>query len=423
MFDEQKITETQKLYTERRKGFNSGLICGIICTIFIVLAGLGGQYLYDTIVLKAVVVDDNQYNSVINKRSINKIEAMEEIIQTRFYQVENITNEELEEGLYRGLISALNDPYADYFSKDELIMAHASIEGVFYGIGALISYDEEKNLAVISGILEGGSAAESDLREGDYIIMVDDVDVTAYSSAEVVSLVRGQENTKVMLTIYREGVSDYITFDLIRKKALEKATVRSGFTEDANIGYIRIYEFDNITINQFNDALDELMENGIRGLIIDLRSNPGGNINSVNAIARRILPEGLIVYTEDRQGKRVEYTCDGKNELMIPLTVLVDQATASAAEILAGAIQDYQKGTVIGQQTFGKGIVQQIVNMSDNTAVKLTVSSYYTPLGRSLNGTGVTPDIIVELNHSAYYEDDIDTQFEEAMRVLKDKIY
>lgn len=418
----------EKQSSNKKKGFGAGFICGLVCCLFIVLAGYGGQLLYENIMLyysrySAVEEDNTEYDTLINARSINKIEAIEEIIRTNYYKADEINNEDMEIGMYRGILAALNDPYAQYYTADELIRINANIEGVFYGIGALISYDDDRKLAVISGIIEGGSAAESDLREGDYIVSVDDVDVTNYSSSEVVSLVRGQENTLVSITVYRESANDYITFDLIRKKILEKDNVTYGLTEDPNIGYIHISEFDNITIKQFNEALDGLKEHEIRGLILDLRSNPGGNIDSVTSIARRILPEGLIVYTEDSHGYRIDYRCDGENELEIPLVVLVNRFTASAAEILAGAIQDHEKGTVVGQETFGKSVVQRIVNMSDRTAVKLTVSTYYTPLGRNLGETGIIPDIKIDLDYEAYHRDGLDNQVEEAIRILTDKIY
>lgn len=409
-----------------KRGFGIGFVCGLTTCFFIVLAGLGGQYLYDNVLVyvyqKPAEIDTTEYDSVLNERSFNKIEVIEGYIDAYFYQAASITNSQLEEGLYRGLIDALDDPYAQYFSEEELIRTNANIEGVFYGIGALVSYDESRKLAVISGIIDGGSASESDLREGDYIVKVDDIDVTNFTSSEVVGLIRGKENTVVNVMIYREGVSDYITFELVRRR-VDKRTVDYGITEDENIGYIYISEFDNITVAHFIEALEDLKEQGIRGLVLDLRSNPGGSIGSVTAIARQILPKGLIVYTEDRQGNRDEYTCDGRRELDIPLTVLVNEYTASAAEILAGAIQDYNKGTVIGQKTFGKGVVQRIIDMPDNTAIKLTVSTYFTPLGRSLGETGLTPDIEIELDREAYYEEGIDNQLDKAMSVLKDIIY
>jgi carboxyl-terminal processing protease len=417
--------EEQKMRTNKR-GFGAGFVSGLICCLFIVLAGFGAQYLYDNVLVQVyqnpLQADMTEYDSVLNDRSLNKINAIEAIIENHYYQIDDVTNMQLEEGLYRGLVAALNDPYAQYFTEAELSSANDRIEGIFFGIGALISYDEEMELAVISGIIGGGSASESDLREGDYIVKVDDVDVTFYTSTEVVALVRGQENTIVSLTVYREGAPDYLVFELVRKR-VDRRTVEYGVTEDENIGYIYISEFDNVTIGHFIEALNDLKELGIRGLILDLRSNPGGNINSVTAIARQILPKGLIVYTEDRQGHREEYTCDGRRELEIPLTVLVNEHSASASEILAGAIQDYNKGTIIGQKTFGKGVVQRIINMSDNTAVKLTVSTYFTPLGRSLGDVGVIPDVEIELDREAYYTEGIDNQLNYAMSLLKELIY
>ena len=417
--------EEQKVKTNK-SGFGAGFVSGLICCLFIVLAGFGAQYLYDNVLVhvyqKPLQVDTTEYDSVLNERSLNKIDAIEAIIENHYYQVDDITKMQLEEGLYHGLVAALEDPYAQYFTEAELTKANDRIEGIFFGIGALISYDEEMELAVISGIIGGGSASESDLREGDYIIKVDDVDVTFSTSTEVVSLVRGQEDTIVSLTIYREGAPDYLVFELVRKR-VDKRTVEHGITEDENIGYIYISEFDNVTVGHFIEALNDLKELGIRGLILDLRSNPGGNINSVTAIARQILPKGLIVYTEDRQGNRDEYACDGKRELDIPLTVLVNEYSASAAEILAGAIQDHNKGTVIGQTTFGKGVVQRIINMADDTAVKLTVSTYFTPLGRSLGNVGVIPDVEIELDREAYYTEGIDDQLDYAMSFLQNLIY
>ncbi|MDR0220748.1 MAG: S41 family peptidase [Lachnospiraceae bacterium] len=408
--------------------YRLGFLFGVICSILGIVASFGGQYLVDNISLDlswlrpSYVEDNTDYDSVFNERTERKISDIEEAIRQNYYGYEDISYEELEVGLYRGLVDALTDPYAEYYTADEMVAANAHIQGVFYGIGALLSFDEDKKLTVISGILEGGSAEESDLREGDYIVKVDDVDVSGYSTTEVVSLVRGKENTVVTLTIYREGAPDYLIFELIRKKAIEQTSVSHGIMDDENIGYIRIYSFDNATVHQFAEALDELLGLGIKGLIIDLRSNPGGSLNAVNAIARRILPKGLIVYTEDSKGKREKYSCDGKNEIKIPLTVLVNEYSASASEILAGAVQDHNKGTVIGTTTYGKGSVQRIFNLPDGSGLKLTVSTYYTPLGRSLGGSGIVPDIEIELDRDAYYEDGTDSQLEKAMEVLKEEI-
>ena len=193
---------------------------------------------------------------------------------------------------------------------------------------------------------------------------------------------------------------------------------------DEETAYIQIVEFDDVTIDQFADALATAKGSGMKGLILDLRANPGGSLNAVVEVARMLLPEGLIVYTEDKYGEREEYTCDGTRQLEVPLVVLVDMNSASAAEILAGAIKDYGIGTLVGTTTFGKGIVQQIIPFSDGSAVKLTISSYFTPNGNNIHGIGIEPDIQCEFDAEAYYntENPYDNQLERAREVLKEKI-
>jgi carboxyl-terminal processing protease len=295
-----------------KKGFALGFLCGFITCLLVVIAGFGAQYLYMNVFSHiyrsepdpAYVEDATVYDTVINERSLEKIANLESIIKRNYFFYDDIDSYDLEVGLYRGLVEALGDPYAEYYTAEELIVTNADIEGRTFGIGAYISYDEDRRLAVITGFIEGGSAIESELREGDFIVKVDDVDVTSYTSTQVVALVRGQEYTPVQLTIYREGTPDYIVVDLIRKKALENETIRYGLMEDERIGYIYISRFENITLGQFEEALTELKEHDIEGLIIDLRYNPGGNLATVVDIARMLLPQGLIVYTEDSSGER-----------------------------------------------------------------------------------------------------------------------
>ena len=189
-----------------------------------------------------------------------------------------------------------------------------------------------------------------------------------------------------------------------------------------NIGYIRIREFDGVTVDQYTEAVAVLKEQGMEAMILDLRSNPGGDLTAVVDIARKILPAGLVVYTEDKNGERMEYTCDGENELQMPLVVLVNEYSASASEILAGAIQDYNKGTLIGTTTYGKGIVQRIHRLDDGTAIKLTVSAYFTPSGRNIHGIGIEPDIELEYDYEANEADGTDNQVLKAVEVLEGKM-
>ncbi|MBO5622252.1 MAG: S41 family peptidase, partial [Butyrivibrio sp.] len=189
--------------------------------------------------------------------------------------------------------------------------------------------------------------------------------------------------------------------------------------DNKEIGYLKINEFDDVTTDQFTEGMSELRASDIKGLIIDLRSNPGGSLQAVCDIARQILPKGLIVYTVDKEGNRENYSCDGEHEIDIPVVVLVNQYSASASEILTGAIKDYGLGKVVGVTTFGKGIVQRIFDLKDGTAIKLTVSDYYTPNGNNIHGIGIEPDIEVEFDADAYAEDKTDNQLDKAVEVMK----
>ena len=295
-------------------------------------------------------------------------------------------------------------------------------EGVYYGIGAYVSLDTEKNLPKISGVMEGSPAEEAGLRANDLIYEVNGVTTYGLTLTEAVALIKGEEGTEVNLTLVREGESDYLELTLTRRR-VEAPTVEYSMLE-GRIGYIRVTEFDSVTVNKFSEALYTVKNSAARGIILDLRGNPGGNLDAVVDMCNMILPEGMIVYTEDKYGNREEYTCDGENELQLPLVVLVDMNSASAAEIMAGAIKDYGIGTLVGTTTFGKGIVQQIMSFRDGSAVKLTISAYYTPNGNNIHGIGIEPDVLCEFDGEAYYgsEDHPDNQLEKAKEVLGELI-
>lgn len=409
----------------RFRGFVSGLIFGILISA----VAVGGVYITKNLIYfiqlrsqQTSADSGNSSGSVISTETLQKMKTIEEVIDAYYYG-EEVSTQELQDGIYKGMVSALNDPYSEYYTKEELEDTLSSNQGISYGIGAYISLNEEKNSAMISGVIEDTPAEEAGLREGDIICKVDGEDTIGLSVSEVVSLVKGQENTTVHLTIYREGEADYLELDVVRGKLIETETVQSGMLEDTNnIGYLRIREFDAVTVDQFNEAMAELRASDMKGLILDLRSNPGGDLTAVVEVARRLLPEGLVVYTENKAGERTEYTCDGAHEIQIPMAVLVNEYSASASEILAGAIKDYNKGTLIGTTTYGKGIVQRINQLDDGTAVKLTVSAYFTPSGTNIHGIGIEPDIELAYDYDAYDEDGTDNQVEKAIEILEGKI-
>lgn len=360
-------------------------------------------------------------DSFVDEQTISKLQTIGDTVKKYFYLSE-VEDDALEEGMYRGMLEALDDPYSEYYSAEELAQIMEQTEGIYYGIGAYVSLDTLTSLPKISGVIEGTPAQEADLRANDLIYQVDGVSTYGLSLDEAVAMIKGEEGTQVTLTIIREGEDDYVEL-MVTRRRVESPTVEFEML-DEETAYIQIVEFDDVTIDQFADALATAKGSGMKGLILDLRANPGGSLNAVVEVARMLLPEGLIVYTEDKYGEREEYTCDGTRQLEVPLVVLVDMNSASAAEILAGAIKDYGIGTLVGTTTFGKGIVQQIIPFSDGSAVKLTISSYFTPNGNNIHGIGIEPDIQCEFDAEAYYntENPYDNQLERAREVLKEKI-
>ena len=354
----------------------------------------------------------------VNEDTVAKMKVIENVIDTYFYK-EDVDKDAMVDGIFKGMVESLGDPYSEYYSKEELESLYQDSFGVYYGVGAYVSLDTATGLAKVSGIIADSPAEEADLRAEDIIYKVDDVDVTGMTLQETVSLIKGDENTTVKLTLIRDGKE--IEKEVTRRK-VESPTVKFEMLDDG-MAYIQITEFDTVTVDQFTEAMAMARGNDMKGLILDLRSNPGGNLSSVVSIAKQMLPKGLIVYTEDRDGNREEYSCDGSKELDVPMVVLVNGNSASASEILAGAIKDYGIGTLVGTTTFGKGIVQRPIELSDGSAVKLTISSYYTPNGINIHGIGIEPDVECEFDSERYYSDKAyDNQLEKAKEVLLQKM-
>lgn len=408
------VDESITLKNKEKKGFKKGMLLGIIVSLIVTLPVIG--------LLAAQVISISKVSgqSVVSKETTEKMRMVEDIIKSYYYKEEDIDIKRMEDGIYQGMISSLNDPYSVYYTEDELTDLQETTAGIYYGIGAYLSLDPTTSCARISGVISDTPAEEAGLRENDIIYQIDGETAQGLTLEEIVSRVKGEEGTQVHLTIYREGESDYLEIDVTRRK-IESPTVSYEMYENG-IGYIQITEFDDVTVDQFTDAYATIRGNQAKGLILDLRSNPGGNLSAVVAICQKILPEGLIVYTEDRNGNRTEYSSDGENQIDIPLVVLVNGYSASASEILAGAVKDYEIGTLVGTQTYGKGIVQRVIMLSDDTAMKLTVSDYYTPKGNNIHGIGIEPDVICEFEAEPYYENDYDNQLEKAKQILMEKM-
>ncbi|MBD5458683.1 MAG: S41 family peptidase [Lachnospiraceae bacterium] len=399
--------------------FLVGLLTGVIISalaVSCVFIGIKFNSVVRSKAAKPASTEGAAAEKVVNDDSIAKLEAIEEVIGKYYYQEEDINTDDMIEGMYAGIVDSLGDPYSVYYTAEEWKQMMQDTEGIYYGIGAYISLDKTTGFGKINGVIENTPAQDAGLRENDIIYEIDGESAQGLDLTEIVSRIKGEEGTTVHLTIYREGESDYLEMDVVRRQ-IESPTVNYEMLEN-DIGYIQITEFDDVTVNQFNEAMKEIQKADAAALILDLRSNPGGSLSAVVDISRQLLPEGLIVYTEDRSGERVEYSCDGDHEIRIPLVVLVNGNSASASEILAGAIKDYEKGVLVGTTTFGKGIVQRILPLTDGTALKLTVSAYYTPKGNNIHNIGIEPDIVCEFDSDAYYDDGIDNQLEQGIEEI-----
>lgn len=405
----------EEIQSEKKKSFFQGLVAGLLLSMGITFFTVSAVQIFQQskFAKNGQSREETVGENVTDALVVDKLGVLEEAIDKYFWQ--DVEDQTLQNGVYKGLLAALDDPYSVYYTTEELIALQEQTEGIYYGIGAYISQDKETGYVQISKIIKNTPAEESNLMQGDYIYAINGESMQGKDSTYVVSKIKGEEGSYVTITVIREGVSDPLDIEVERRK-IESPTVEYEMHENG-IAYIQITEFDLVTTKQFEDAYKQAKEEGMRGLIIDLRSNPGGNLSTVCDIARMILPKGLIVYTEDKYGERDEYSCDGKNQIQVPLVVLTNGYSASASEILAGAVKDYGIGKIMGTTTYGKGIVQKVINLSDNTAIKLTVSTYFTPNGNNIHKIGVEPDITVEFD-ADQYQKGIDNQVEAAKEEL-----
>lgn len=409
--------------------FLSGLIFGLLAAVLLCCAlvlGFQVQRAKDA----EKEIDPSSQISVLPKPSEEvkeeissyemdeKIEGLITLINEKYYK-DDVDMDQLMDGIYHGLMDAVGDPYTRYYSPEEFQGLLEDTTGRYSGIGAYVRYDTTLNYPVISKPIPGSPAEEVGLMPEDILIEVDGESVYDMGDLDaVVKLIKGEEGTTVNVTILRGKDKERLEFTIQRRKITVETVTYELY--DDKMAYMQITSFDTVTPTQFLKAKLELEKGGMKGLILDLRGNPGGSLAAVVTIAKQLLPKGLIVYIEDRYGERVEYECSGKNEIDIPMVVLIDKGSASASELLSGAIQDYGVGTLIGTTSYGKGIVQDIIPLDDGSAIKITTSSYFTPKGRNIHGTGIEPDIICEFDSEAYVNDGYDNQLEKAKEVLSE---
>lgn len=393
-----------------------GILLGIIISVTLVVAGLTGlvgtgffHISADGIYVTGTSSDDSDG---IGSKVEAKLNALDSVLSNKFY-FDDVDDEKAANSIYKAYLSSYGDKYTVYYTPEEYKSLVESTSGTFYGIGAVCQKSDEGGIVIVEPY-EDAPAYKAGIRKGDRVIKVDGKDIMDMDLSAAVALIKGDKGTNVTLTVIRDGQTMDIS---IKRDAVNIKTVDYEMREDS-IGYIVISQFDDVTTEQFKSALTDLQNQGMKGLIIDVRSNPGGVLSVVVDIVDEIVPKGLIVYTEDVDGNRKEYNGKSSNELSIPIAVLVDGNSASASEIFAGALQDYGKAKIIGTQTFGKGIVQTIQPLTDGSAIKYTIAKYYTPKGQDIHGHGVTPDIVVEYDGSV----DSDNQYDAAMDYVKSQL-
>ena len=381
---------------EKKQSFFRSFIKGLLIAFF-------------TVVLTVIFLGYNGYLSFTPKASVKiKEEVLGKATQDKMEQVigimehyyyEDIDQKKLTEGVYSGLVNSLKDPYSVYFTAEEYKTYKDSATGKYFGIGAVLSQDAQTKIVSIVRAYEGTPASEAGLKASDIIFSVDGVEATSMELSEFVTHIKGDEGTSVHVIVVREGVEKKLEFDIERRQ-IEVPTVSSKMLEN-KIGYIAVTEFGDkdVTGKQFREAVENLKKDGMKKLIVDIRDNPGGMLDTVSEMLYEILPKGTVVYTEDKQGKKQEYKSDDNEELGLPLAVLVNGNSASASEIFAGAVKDYNYGTLIGTKTYGKGIVQVLIPLQDGSAVKVTMAKYFTPKGSYIHKKGIEPDVVLDYEY------------------------
>lgn len=401
---------------QKRKGRLSGVIGFILgmMTAFI-LGYIGFSFaLGNGILLSGFTSrrsDKLDYEKIEEKTSY-----LQSIIDEYFLFDEDMTK--VEDGIYAGMMNGLGDPYTVYYTKEEYKALNEDTEGKYSGIGAVVSQNPNTKIITIVNVFDNSPAKESGLQVGDIIYKIDGEEVAGTDMDILVKTkIRGEEGTGFKMTVLRGDERKEVELELTRR-SIEVQTVVGKMLDD-NIGYIAVSQFDAVTSDQFENSIEELKSQGMTKLIVDLRGNPGGLLDQVVSMLDYILPEGVVLYTEDKYGNGDVYESDGINELKIPMVVLVNENSASASEVFTATFRDFNWGTIVGKTTFGKGIVQNVLPLGDGTAVKITTQHYYPPSGYDLHKVGIKPDVEVDLNEGAVIGSESDNQLSTAIEILK----
>lgn len=388
---------------EKKTSFLKGLLTGLLSAGIIAVVILS---------VKIFVLDRNTTGV---EKIFYKAEAIQELLEE--YYLEEADIQALGDAVYKAMVESLGDKYSTYYTAEEYQTIMESVSGKYKGIGVSVSQNEEGTTVIVQ-VFPGSPSEDVGILPGDIIYKVEGEDVSGKDLDSIVALIKGEEGTTVNVTVLRK--EEEIDF-LLERRQIEIPSIYGEMLEN-NIGYLSIESFDDVTANQFQEEINNLEEQGMKSLIIDVRNNPGGTLDSVTQILDQILPEGLLVYTEDKEGKQESYYSDEENKLELPMVVLINENSASASEIFAGAIKDFDAATLVGKTTFGKGVMQIVRGFSDGSAVKLTNAYFYTPKGNVINNVGVKPDVEVDIPEEAIEDyvvtEEEDTQLKKALEIL-----
>lgn len=391
---------------KHQKRFWQGALCGALA----VLLGLG-------LVSCAGRLPFLGKEEAVSQETKEKLSGIQALIQKEY--IGEVDEDALQTGICQGYVGALGDPYSAYYDEEQTSALMETTQGEYGGIGVVLTQNLDTGVTTASSVYEDSPAMKAGMKDGDIIYQVEGRDVSGMDLEEISGSIKGEKGTTVEITVLRGEEREEVTLTITRD-TIQAETVKTRMLED-EIGYLAISEFDSVTLEQYREGLAELKAQGMEGLIVDLRGNPGGNLDTVCEILDLMLPEGLIVYTEDKDGNRQEFTSDEAQEVQVPLAVLVDGNSASASEIYAGAIQDYGIGQIVGTKTYGKGVVQTIYDLKDGTSLKLTVAEYFTPNGRNIDGEGITPDVEVTYQRNEN-DPEADNQLDRAVETLQNEM-
>ena len=413
-YQENQIVDKEQSKKKSRSGFAGGVAVGVLASgsLFAVMLAILIQVIVSN---GAAYVSQPQASLTADSALITRMDEIKQLID--LYSLNPLEESALIDGVSAGMIAGLKDQYSAYYTAENFKKLTETVTGTYKGIGITVQYNSESGEFTVQSVVEDGPAAKAGMQTGDILHTVNGNSLENFNLDQLIEWIQNNESDQIQIQVLREGESEPITLDITREN-METATVAWEMLDD-QIGYIAVSVFDLVTVQQFQTAIDTLQAQGMKGLVIDLRDNPGGVYEAVVSMLDYILPEGLLIYMEDKNGNGDKAYSDAEHQLTVPYAVIINENSASASEAFAGSVKDYGIGKVVGTTSFGKGVAQKLIPLSDGSAIRITTDKYYTKSGTEINGVGIQPDIEVELPEGAAYGSDEDTQLKAAIEAVK----